>query len=483
MKKKMLFVMATIVAFALFVPSVMAADVDTDLAAAVSAAEDGDTLKLTDDIEVPAVVTIDKELTLDLNGFDITLLNNSYLLVEGGNLTVTGEGSIVEDTPYYAPILVKGSTDETASNYSVVTIGEDVYLEGWSGVFVRQNSTNTAYGVNITVNGTIESLEDEDGGTGHGIYVNGSIQHTTNAPVITLGEAAVINSTGTGVYAAGYAVWNINGATISGVECGLGIKSGEFNITDATITATGEDKTPTAGYGNGINASGAAIQIESNTGYAGNIELNIEGGVFTSENGIAVYEYLDDESNTPATETSVSSIVISGGEFTSAEGKPVMALSPEFVDEHTETEFIEGGVYKSGEEETLVGTLNGGYVAADEAIVLVMYPVTDGNVEEADKLELVLVKGSTLDGEALEDFFVEGLKEENKYVFDGFYTDKELKNKFDFTKALDSDTAMYVSATTNPETGDINLAVLIGTILVGMAGAAIVLRKKFAKSN
>ena len=175
MKKKMLFVMATIVAFALFVPSVMAADVSSDLASAVSAAEDGDTLTLTDDIEVTSVITIDKELTLDLAGFDVLFKNHSYLLVEDGNLTVTGEGTMAEETPYYAPIMVKGSTVEADADYSVLTVGEDVTLEGWSGVFVRQNSSNTAYGVNITINGTIEAKTDNDGGLGVGVYVNGNI--------------------------------------------------------------------------------------------------------------------------------------------------------------------------------------------------------------------------------------------------------------------------------------------------------------------
>lgn len=477
MKKKMLFVMATIVAFALFVPSVMAADVTSDLAAAVSAANDGDTLTLTEDVEVTSVITIDKELTLDLAGFDVLFKNNSYLLVEGGNLTVTGEGTMAEETPYYAPILVKGSADVTASNYSVVNVGEGVTLEGWSGVFIRQNATNTAYGVNITVNCTINSFADSDGVTGHGVYVNGSIKHTTNAPVITLGSTANITSEGVGIYAAGYAVWNINGATISGVEAGLGIKSGEFNITDATIIATGEDKTPTAGYGNGINPSGAAIQIESNTGYAGNVELNIEGGTFTSEKGIAVYEYLD----TTATDTAVSTIVISGGEFTSVEGKPVMALSEEFVEEHTETEFIEGGVYKSGNVETLVGTLDGGYVPADKAIVLTLYEVTDKKIGES--LELLLTKGALMDQETFEKTLKDALAVENKYIYDAAYADKDLKTKFDFTKALDADTEMYLSVTTNPKTGDINLVALIGTILVGMVGMAIVLRKRFAKGN
>ena len=480
MKKKMLFAMATIVAFILFVPSVMATEVTTDLAAAVSAANDGDTLTLTEDVEVTSVITIDKELTLDLAGFDVLFKNNSYLLVEGGNLTVTGEGTMAEETPYYAPIVVKGSTVETATDYSVVNVGEGVTLEGWSGLFIKQSSSNTAYGVDVTIDGTIVAKTDGSS-TGIGVYINGNIQHTTNAPVITLGSTADITSDGPGIYAAGYAVWNINGATISGVEAGLGIKSGEFNITDAIVTATGEDKTPTAGYGNGINPSGAAIQIESNKGYAGNIELNIEGGTFTSEKGIAIYEYLDDKSSNPATETAVSSIVLSGGEFTSAEGKPVMALSEEFVDEHTETEFIEGGVYKSGDEETLVGTLDGGYVPADEAIVLTLYEVTDGKVGES--VELLLTKGVMMDKDAFEKTLVDSLKVENKYIYGATYADKDLKTKFDFTKALDADSVMYISVTTNPKTGDINLAALIGTILVGIAGVAIVLRKRFAKCN
>ena len=482
MKKKMLFVIATVVAFALFVPSVMAAttEVSTDLASAVSAATSGDTLKLTDDLEVSASITIDKELTLDLNGYDISLLNKSSLVVNGGKLTVTGEGTIAEATPYYAPIRVIGSTDESASNYSVVTVGKDVTLEGWSGVFIAQSSTNTAYGVSVTVNGTINAVNDSTGDTGIGVYINGTIQHTTNAPVITLGETAVITSTGPGVYAAGYAVWNINGATITGVEAGLAIKSGLFNITDGTIKATGEDETPTAGYGNGVNPSGAALQIESNSGYAGNIELNITGGNFVSENGIAVYEYLSDDT----TDTAVDTIVIEDGNFVSAEDKPVFAVSDEFVEEHTETEYITGGTFVSGEEEALVETLFGYYVPVEDAVVLTLYEVTDGKVGES---ETVYVEKDTVLGSDFGEEFEKELKallaEENLYVFDGFYSDKELKTKFDFTKALEADTAMYVSVSTNPETGDINLAVLIGTILVGAAGAVIVSKKRFAKNN
>ena len=478
MKKKMLFVLTTIVAFALFVPSVMATEVDTDLAAAVNAATDGDTLTLTKDIEVTSVITIDKEITLDLAGFDVLFKNKSYLLVEDGNLTITGEGTMSEEVPYYAPVLVKGSTDASASNYSVLTVLEDVTLEGWAGVFLKQNSSNTAYGVSITINGTINAKTDADGGLGIGVYVNGNIKHDTNAPVITLGDTAVINATGNGIYGAGYAVWNINGASITGADSGVGAKAGEFNITDATITGTGAFAEGVKNN-NGISPTGAAIQIESNAGYAGKVKLNIDGGTYTSEKGYALYEYNVDESAT--SETAISEVLISGGEFVSAEGKETLVLSEEFVEEHGTTEFIEGGVYKSGDVETLVGTLNGGYVPADEAVVLTLYEVIDGKVGES--VELVLEKGSEIDKEAFEKIMVEALKEENKYLYDAAYADKDLKTKFDFTKALDVDTSMYVNVTTNPKTGDVNLALLIGTILVGMVGMTVVLRKRFAKSN
>jgi len=501
MKKKMLFVMATIAAFTLFVPSVWAAEVDSDLAAAVNAATDGDTLTLTKDIEVTSVITIDEELTLDLAGFDVLFKNNSYLLVEGGNLTVTGEGKMAEETPYYAPILVKGSTDSTATNYSVVAIGEDVCLEGWAGVFVRQNSTNTAYGVNITVNGTIESLKDEEGVTGHGVYVNGSIKHTTNAPVITLGETAVITSEGTGIYAAGYAVWNINGATITGVENGLAIKSGKINITGGTITATGEDLRPTESYNNGVNPSGAAIQIESNKGYAGNIELNISGGTFVSENSVAVYEYLalGDENDTTddTSETSVSNISISGGSFESFYEN--FDVSDSFNDENTG--FVTGGTFDDlyveegylSTEEDYVVTGEGEVILESDAVYLTMIGVVDGKVVENSESTVAIKKGYKLSDEDLADFEliekdINETFEEDGFVFLGFFTDKEGKDKVDFTKALDSDATWYMVVGEKveelpPKTGDINLVVLIGTILVGMAGMAIVIRKRFAKCN
>jgi len=175
-----------------------------------------------------------------------------------------------------------GSDDSTKENFSTVSVDSGIILEGWSGIFINHYN-KTGYGILVNMNGTINAVDDTTGGSGIGIYVNGNIQNQNNSPIINLGKTAKITSTGNGIYAAGYATYNINGAHIEGKESGLGIKSGNFNINNGTILGTGEDKTPTSGNNNGINPSGVAIQIESNSGYTGNIELGTEAKFLTTD--------------------------------------------------------------------------------------------------------------------------------------------------------------------------------------------------------
>ena len=418
MKKKMLFVIATIVAFALFVPSVMAAttDVSSDLAGAVSSAAAGDILKLTADITVDSSITIDKELTIDLNNHKITIddsKSNDCIKVVGGKLTVTGTGTIEEKVPYYGAIWVYGSVNKSDADYSTLVVDKNVTLKGYSGVLVRQTADgsggNRAYGVNVTVKGTIVAVTDGTD-TGTGIQVSGNIQPKageeadfTNYPVVNV-IGANITSDGVGIYAAGYATWNIENATISGIEAGIAIKSGILNVTSGTITGTGPDKRPTEGYNNGINPSGAALQVESNTdAYAGNIEINITGGTFESENSVAVYEYVVSE-NTP---TAVNDVNVEGGTFISAENLPVLDLSSKFTEKHTETDYITGGTFNSGDEPAIVETLFGEYLPVEDTVVLTAYLLVDGKVDETEK---TYVKKDTALGKEFETAFVKSYK-------------------------------------------------------------------------
>lgn len=305
---------------------------------AIEASTSTDTISLTSNVTLDKTLEIHKTVNINLNNYNIEA-ENKVFLVQGGSLNLSGKGKIIETKPYYGVITLLGSDNASDKDYSTTSVGSEVTLEGWSGIFIEHNKS-TAYGILVNMNGSINALDDVDGGSGAGIYVNGNIKHEDNSPIINLSDTTHITSTGNGIYAAGYATYNINGAYIEGKESGLGIKSGVFNILDGTIVGSGDDKTPTTGNNNGINASGSAIQIESNASYKGNIELTIKNGTINSKNSNVIYEYTVNN-----TDTKVKDISISGGTFTSDIGKDVFELSNSLKETHPH--FITGGEYSS----------------------------------------------------------------------------------------------------------------------------------------
>lgn len=311
---------------------------------AISAAGPNDIISLTNNITLDETLNINKTVNINLNNFDIKA-DERVFTVQGGSLNLSGTGMIYETKPNYGAITVIGSNNSNDTNYSTVNVGNGITLEGWSGVFINHNN-GSGYGVVVNIDGGINSVTDSNGITGAGVYVNGNIQHSNNSPIINLSDTARISSSGTGIYAAGYATYNIDGAYISGSESGIGIKSGTFNITSGIIHGSGQDETPTSGNNNGINPSGAAIQIESNAGYKGNIELNISGGTLESEHSNVIYEYVVNN-----IATKVDDINISGGTFKSRDNKVVFRLSDSFKNTHQG--FITGGAYSSNPDEYL----------------------------------------------------------------------------------------------------------------------------------
>jgi len=325
---------------------------------AITASTSSDTIVLTNDAVLDKTLEINKTVNIDLNNHNIEG-ESKVFVVQGGSLNISGKGTIREKKPYYGAIMLLGSDDEKDEDFTTISVGKDVTLEGWSGIFVNHEN-NTAYGIRVNMNGNINAVNDVDGGVGIGIYVNGNIKHIDNSPIISLSDTVNIKSTGNGIYAAGYAYYSINGAYIEGNEAGLAIKSGKFNIIDATIVGTGEDKTPTSGNNNGINPSGAAIQIESNNGYKGDIELAIKDGEFTSKKGNSLYEYIVNDND-----TKVKDISISGGLFTSGTNKDDIRISDSLKATHQG--FITGGKFTSDVSE---------FVAANHDTV------KDGNLYE-----------------------------------------------------------------------------------------------------
>lgn len=320
---------------------------------AIAAASSIDIINLTKNVTLNDTININKTVNINLNGNTIQA-DERVFMVRGGSLNLSGNGKIVETKPNYGAIVMQGSDNPTKKDFSTISVGSGITLEGWSGIFINHYN-KTGYGILVNMNGSINAVDDVNGGSGAGIYVNGNIQHEDNPPIVNLSSTTKITSTGNGIYAAGYATYNIDGAYIEGKELGLGIKAGVFNILDGTIIGSGEDKTPTSGNNNGINPSGVAIQIESNPGYAGNIELYIKNGTINSKNSNVIYEYTTNKGS-----TEVKNINITGGSFTSDSRKSVFLLSDSFKTTHKG--FISGGIFSSDP----TNYLNNGYSVAKD---------------------------------------------------------------------------------------------------------------------
>lgn len=326
MKRKMLVIVAMIaMIFSLSVVSAKEVEVNdaATLLAAFKTAESGDVVKLIDNITytLPERVLVSTDVTLNMNNHNIDFDGASVrsFTVQGGSLNIIGKGTISH--PEHNALNVRGTTDKTKVNYSTLKVGKDVTVNGLYGIAVFYDPENKkiGYGVNVEFAGKIEKS------TEGGITINGTLQNAEGAPVINILDGAVINSEKAGLYAAGNGTWNIGKANITGKELAFGIKSGKVIINGGTFTCTGESKMPTEGYSDGINASGAAIQLESNKDYYGNIELIIKDGTFTSKNAVSIYEYLAKN----ITKTNVNKIEILGGKFVSARGNNNFLLSKE----------------------------------------------------------------------------------------------------------------------------------------------------------
>lgn len=267
---------------------------------------------MTDDITVRG-----QKINIDLNGNSLTL--KAYIRVYEGSLEFSGKGLIKDDREdLRGTIYVYGSTDSKAVSFANLTVGKDVKIETKRyGIVVWPITENKkpvptyfpTYGTVINFNGTIISTNENAGG----ITISGNLKNDgklENAPIINIGKTAVVKTTAeAALYAAGIGVWNIDGGVFEG-KSAIGIKSGKLVINDGTFTATGELKTGEL-YGNGIISTGSSIQIENNKGYAGNIEITINGGTFESNKGLSIYHYPP----TKDEENALKSLVINGGVF------------------------------------------------------------------------------------------------------------------------------------------------------------------------
>lgn len=275
-------------------------------------------------------VTVSKSTTLDLNGYTVSSDDDTISVTDAGvvltikDSSTAGTGKVTSNGNYRGAVYVKNGK---------------VIIE--SGTFEGTNNTK-CYAAYVSNNGTLvinDGLLTTTGtGKSYGVVVAGSTKQANSvlevnggsitsagfaisgngsyhSEKITINDGTITSTGAAGIYHPQNGILTINGGTITGYDSGIAIKSGTLNVNAGTIRCTGPDTTPTKGYSNGVNASGAAIQIESSTDYAGNVVVNVAGGKVVSDNGAAVYEYLSEESDEPTTDTLVKSVAISKGDI------------------------------------------------------------------------------------------------------------------------------------------------------------------------
>lgn len=373
MKRKINLLFVSLVAL-FIVPNAIKADVVektvctatcdyTDLKTAFEEAEDNTKITLKETVSITDTLKVDegKNIILNLGSFDINATHRA-IEVENGTLTIEGTGTIKDSNPEdeYALIKVIGS-DSDVANYSNVTIGEGVTLEGYSGVVVYSKSATSSahkptYGVNVTLNGKIVVTRGTDG---IGISINGNISKGLNDTFIILGENSSIEAeNGTGVYIAGYGhLITSKGSNIT-ADTGIVAKSGYLSL-NGNVTAKGEYEDNIEASTSGPVKSGAAIQIESNPAYSGEIELVISDGTYKSENGSVIQEFNASEGE----ETSVKSVSVLKGEFVAADDKDVFDVTEEFTE--SQGKFIKGGKFSK----TVENYIAEGYTTDEEGNV------------------------------------------------------------------------------------------------------------------
>ena len=224
-------------------------------------------------------------------------------------------GETAEKVSFLASVIINSSAEVYGTSTGVL-------LEGKGATLEVNGATIKSEAFAISGNGTWKGDKNK-GGTS-----------------ITITSGKIESEKDLAIYHPQDGILNISGGTITGTD-GIQLKAGGAaitNVSGGTIKATGDFVEALTDSSNGSVATGSAISLIGNSGYAGNISLNISGaGVeIISEKGYAVRQEI-----TKGEASQVSSVKISAGTIKGAEG----ALY--FGNYDKDTYSLTGGSYSS----------------------------------------------------------------------------------------------------------------------------------------
>ena len=287
-----------------------------------------------------------RNITMDLNGHEISHDGTFVFIICKAKVNFTGDGTISENVvDGYAPIIAKGSATDT-KEYTVITIDKNVQLKGdYAGIFVDTDENGKGsyynYGLVINMRGTIDL--SQIGTTepyGYAIYVQGNHTNTIgNVPKINLDGAHIIDGAETGIYAAGYADWDIKNSDISGAT-GIEVRAGRLIVSDNALITGTAIPTEVTPNGNGATTVGAGIAIAQHTTKLP-IDVTINGGTIS---GYSALYQSNPQKNDDESVAKVS-VKVNGGEYKAINGGNVSVYS------ENKTNFISAGTFSSNPKE------------------------------------------------------------------------------------------------------------------------------------
>ena len=321
------------------------------LADAIRLAAKGKTVKLLEDIEVNSTLSIAKNLIIDLNGKTLTGKTGSYMFNIADTASVTFENGTINVADNYGAMNVYGQLSLQNVNIEGAAIERPLLLiNGNANVTVDKDTTVYA---NANVKNCYPAILFEDSEEYHNpilkvygtikaimmpaIQGNGADKGTTD---IYIYDGAKVLSNKLAMYLPQLCNVNITGGLVEGY-CGIGIKSGTLNISGGEVRGIANDDVIGDEYSqtNGISYDGSAILIDSYVGYAGQVKINISGdAVIKSLYSTAIREIGND-----ASQTNVVAIAISGGQILGADGKQAVLVRETSVS----TVSISGGTFSS----------------------------------------------------------------------------------------------------------------------------------------
>jgi len=345
------------------------------------------TVKLEADTTVDAIIPINRNVNLDLNGKTLTTIECGLSVVDGATLTVSDSRTGGKLTSSGTPIRVDGTGSKAIINNGTIESTNDygIYAKN-NGAIIVNGGTVTSKDAALSGNNTTGNMNFE---------VNGGTLTAAQGPAIYMpgqGKLTVTNGTLNGGISLRMGQVDISGGTINSISTGIDSPANYYNFSgnawlpDALYVFGGTYPSEDAQYGNSLN-------------------LNITGGTFNCLNdqgsAIAIYDL--------GKLAQTANVTISGGTFTTnsttRKAYQVLNLSdigvtapkegynnPDYVGKVNSS--LTGGTYSADPSAYVVP----GYVASYNGSTYTVYypvPVTPGNNNNSSSTTTKNPDGST----------------------------------------------------------------------------------------